>query len=321
MIRSALFRSMAPALLLTAACGSAPTRPPGLEDPIGAGLPSPSFAISSPDEAAARAILAEYSDRFKEGYPLQAGDKLRFVVLGNAEISVTAYVPAEGSMHFPHVGRIDVAGRTLEEVRAELARRLADGYLVNPDVSIFVEEYAKRLVHVLGAIHQQHSYEIPGGRTVTLLQSIALAYGFRPEAEKRSVLITRAKNAAGTEHIMIPVDVVALTRTGKGEDPLLIPGDVVVVPEREKIYVHGQVNRPSAYPISADYPTTLTQAISMAGGFNRIAAESSVQLTRRHANGTRATYAIDVTRIMEGHSEDDVQLQPGDVIFVPESFF
>ncbi len=320
-MKTSLLVLLAAAALPLIACSSVGERPPTQEDSLGAGMLSPVIGQEVPDEAAVQAMLAEYARRFSEGYPIYPGDKLRFVVVGNADLSISAVVPVEGFLNFPHIGKVALVGRTLESVRADLVKRLGDGYLVNPDISVFVEEYAKKSVSVLGAVAQPRDYELPAGRRVTLMQVISMAYGFKPEAEKRMVLIFRTKQIGSAERITIPVDIVALTRTGKGVDPIILPDDVVFIPEREKIYVLGQVYHPANFVIEADYPTTVSQAIAMAGGFTRLAQESGVRINRRQKDGKRVSYVVDVARIINGHPEEDVPLQPGDVIFVPESFF
>ncbi|MBI2932603.1 MAG: SLBB domain-containing protein [Planctomycetes bacterium] len=306
-------------LLIGAGCSSSGNLPI-LKDPIGAGLPSPDLGSLVSDEETARAILKEHDQRLREGYPLHPGDKVRFQVVGQPELSFSAYVPMEGFLHYPHAGSLILKGRTAEGVRRDIIERLA-GYLNNPEVTVFVEEYAVKNIYVLGAVNQAREYELPRGQQITLLQGVALGQGFKPEAEKRSVLLIRSKQIGGAEKITIPVDVVALTRTGRGIDPILLPGDTIYVPERDRVYVLGQVHRPGNYVATADYPTTISQAISMAGGFTRIAHESGVRLMRRGAGDQRESYVINVARILDGHPEEDVPLQPGDVVFVPDSFF
>jgi len=307
--------------LLAAGCSSGGPPAPRDRDPLGAGFPSGAADAIVQDEAAVAAILAEHAKRFSEGYPLYPGDKIKFLVVGNAELSFSAHVPLEGFINFPHIGRLQLVGRTGETVRAELNRRLGDGYLVKPDASVLIEEYSKKYVYVMGAVVQPKDFELPGGRLVSLLQVISQAYGFRADAEQRAVLVFRRKDIGGTERVALAIDIVALTRTGRGADPMLVPDDIVFVPTREKIYVFGQVRAASEFLIPADQPTTITKAISMAGGFTRIAKESGVRLNRRGRDGKVVSYVVNVARILDGHPEEDVPLQPGDVIFVPESFF
>jgi polysaccharide export outer membrane protein len=123
-----------------------------------------------------------------------------------------------------------------------------------------------------------------------------------------------------SERIALPLNVAAL-QEGQGKDPVLMPEDIVLVPSRERVYVLGQVARPGAFVTEADHGLTASQAISLAGGFTAVANDSSVRLLRRDSKGVRRTYVLNLTRVVEGRAEEDVPLQPGDLLFVPESLF
>ncbi|MBA3687191.1 MAG: SLBB domain-containing protein, partial [Planctomycetes bacterium] len=101
-------------------------------------------------------------------------------------------------------------------------------------------------------------------------------------------------------------------------DIALKPGDIVVVPRLDKIYVLGQVERPGALDLPAQKSLTVSKAISMAGGFGRFAKQGKVALIR---DGNKVA-EIDVKKLLSGDKPDgDPVLQPGDTVFVPESRF
>ncbi len=310
------------ALLALAACNDVAGRAPDPKDfdPAGAGGRPPLESDAPPDDPKVQELLAQYARRFKEGTPLYPGDELRFNVLGQPDLSFEARVPSEGEISFPLVGKIRLVGRTLEEVRKELAEKLEADYLVNPDVTIFVRQYSRKTVYVLGAVGKPQDYEVPSGRFVTLLQAVSQAGGFLEEAAKHGVTIFRAKEIGSSERITIPVNVAGV-QEGRDRDPLILPDDIIFVPAREKVYVLGQVSKPGAYVVDADHGLLASQAVSLAGGFTRIARASNVRLIRRHRDGSRKTYILDLGRVVAGHADEDVPLQPGDVIFIPESLF
>jgi polysaccharide export outer membrane protein len=244
---------------------------------------------------------------------LRSGDELRFTVLGEPGLSFEAKVPADGALAYPLIGRVTLAGRTPEDVRIEIKDRLDQEYFVSADVSVLVKEYSRRFVHVVGAVAKPVVCEVPGGRTVTLLQVITQAGGFSEDAAKHSLVIYRSGTA-------IPFNAVPLEE-GRGRDPVLAPDDIVLVPSREKVYVLGQVGRPGAYVADASRGLTACQAIALAGGVTRIANDANVRLLRRDKAGVRQTYVLDLSRVVNGKAEKDEPLQPGDILFVPESVF
>ncbi len=308
-------------LLVAVSCGGLAGSPPskGDFDPSAAGVRSKDEVLPV-DDAVSREILEKYAKRFSAGYPVFPGDELRFAVLGQDNLSFEVRVPADGAIHYPLIGKVALAGRTLEEIRRDVGERLEKDYLVSAHVSVQVREYSRKRVYVLGAVARPMEYEVPSAKFVTLLQTIAQAGGFTPDAAKHGVIIYRPKEIGSPDRIAIAVSA-ARVQEGRDRDPVILPDDIVFVPSRESVYVLGQVARPGAFVAGADHGLTASQAISLAGGVTRIANESNIRLIRRLANGTRKTFVLDLARVVGGHPDEDVPLQPGDVLFVPESFF
>ena len=89
----------------------------------------------------------------------------------------------------------------------------------------------------------------------------------------------------------------------------------------KKVFVMGFVNKPGEYELFKDRPTTVLEAITMAGGFKQGAAQNGTRIIRME-QGTETTIPIKVTDITEkGDKEKDISIKPGDIIVVPESFF
>ena len=307
------------ALVFTVSCGGLSGQPPSPRDydPTAAGAPS-ELETTPADAAAARELLDTYAKRFSAGYPVFPGDELRFAVLGQGDLSFDVRVPADGAIDYPLIGRVVLAGRPLEEIRRDIIGRLEKDYLKSAHVSVQVREYSRKRVHVLGAVAHPLEYEVPGAKFVTLMQVIAQAGGFAPDAAKHGVIIYRPKEVGSPERVAIAVGPVG---TQDSRDPIVLPDDIIFVPSRESVYVLGHVTRPGAFVIGADHGLTACQAVSLAGGCTRIANESNVRLIRRMGDGSRKTFVVDLARVVAGHPEEDVPLQPGDVLYVPESFF
>jgi len=297
--------------------GNAPT--PSDFDPAAAGVASSEEPAPARD-AASEELLARQAKRLTAGYPVFAGDELRFDVMGQADLSFAIRVPADGAIHYPLIGRVALAGRTLEEIRAEVRERLEKDYLVAAQVTVQVREYSKKRVYVLGAVAHPMEYEAPSAKFTTLLQMISQAGGFAADAAKHGVIIYRPREIGSPDRVAISVSALRV-QEGRDRDPVVLPDDIVFVPSRENVYVLGQVARPGSFVVGADHGLTASQAVSLAGGFTRIADESSVRLIRRSTDGSKKSFVIDLARVVGGHPGEDVPLQPGDVLFVPESFF
>ena len=87
------------------------------------------------------------------------------------------------------------------------------------------------------------------------------------------------------------------------------------------LYVLGQVKKPAAIEIPPEKPLTVLEAITSVGGFTEIAATGKVRVLRVE-NGVQRALDVDVTQITkQGNKSLDIALQPGDVVFVPQSMF
>jgi protein involved in polysaccharide export with SLBB domain len=167
---------------------------------------------------------------YVEDTTLGAQDVFEVRVFRHDNMSGTYAVSEEGTINFPEIGLVEVRGRTPAEVEQEIQRRLADGYLVNPTVSILVKEYKSKTISVLGQVRKPTT--IPYAAGMSIVDAISQAGGFTPMAQKNGVKVTRlgAKNAAAkTESFTVPVESIA---KGSAKAFFLRPGDTIFVPER-----------------------------------------------------------------------------------------
>jgi len=89
----------------------------------------------------------------------------------------------------------------------------------------------------------------------------------------------------------------------------------------KKVFVMGFVNKPGEYELFKDRPTTVMEAIAMAGGFKEGAAQNGTKVLRVD-NGKELTISVKITDITKkGEKEKDIPVKPGDIVVVPESFF
>ncbi|MCD9032833.1 polysaccharide export protein [Luteimonas sp. Y-2-2-4F] len=202
--------SLATTLLLAlalAACGGAPKR--GYLD--GASLPAP-------DTTTASGAYEGGTD-----YRIGAQDLLEISVFGVDELNRTARVNSNGQISLPLVGGIMAGGRTIPELEQELAARYADGFLQNPQVSVFVKEFTSQRVTLEGAVKKPGIYPLTG-RT-SLLQAIAMAEGLEELADLQGVVLFRQVNG---QRMAAAFDMVAV-RNGTAPDPQVYGDDIIVV--------------------------------------------------------------------------------------------
>lgn len=247
-------------------------------------------------------------------YRTQAGDLLRIRVFDHEDLALEVRIPATGGFDFPLIGSITTGqGRTLSELGDEIRTRLQDGYLRRAEVNILVLEFAPRIVSVVGAVKQPQAIHIHPYEHLTAVQAVGKAGGIADPGAGAAVLVLRLVGDAGHWQ---PLPVPAEAFTGGKGDVVLQPGDQVVVPRVDKVYVMGEVGRPGAVENPSDgSPLTLSKAIALSGGFARFAKQSAVSIYR----GGKRHQTIDLMRALAAGGDGDPLLEPGDTVFVPAS--
>ena len=107
-------------------------------------------------------------------------------------------------------------------------------------------------------------------------------------------------------------------------DYLVNPRVNVVVEEyqKRKVFVLGAVEKPGDIELPLNKPTTVLEAITMAGGFSKVADQNGTRVIRKSSDGKENSIRVKISDITKkGQKDKDIALQPNDVIFVPESFF
>ncbi|MDP3898217.1 MAG: polysaccharide biosynthesis/export family protein [Mesorhizobium sp.] len=148
-------------------------------------------------------------------YRLDAADRVRITVFEQDALTNTYSVDQSGYIAFPLVGAIAARGRSAQQLEADIAAKLRNGFLRDPDVSVEIDRY--RPIFVMGEVGSagQYSY-VPG---MTVQKAIAAAGGFTARGNQTTVDITRSVNGK------------VMTGRVVTSDPL-IPGDTVYVRER-----------------------------------------------------------------------------------------
>lgn len=162
-----------------------------------------------------------------EDATLGTGDVFEVRVYGDADLSSRYRVAPDGTIDFPLVGRLMVRGLEPSQVDDLITTRLREGdFLVNPQVSVFVEEYNSRRVTVLGAVESAGTFAITPGMTV--IEAISSAGGFSALANRDGTSVTR-RTGNRLQRIAVPVDAIM---DGRAADIPVRAGDIVRVPER-----------------------------------------------------------------------------------------
>ncbi|MBI4874079.1 MAG: polysaccharide biosynthesis/export family protein [Acidobacteria bacterium] len=236
-------------------------------------------------------------------------------------------IDGAGNIELPYAGKLRAAGRSAEQLAAEIATRLKS--IVNdPSVTVEVTEYGSQPVSVLGAVGKPGVYQLRGRKG--LFEVLSLAEGLRPDAG-HSIKISRRKEwgpiplatAAGDpsgEYSVAEVSVKSVLEGKNPQDNILIrPQDVLSVPRAEMVYVVGSVRRAGGFTLGDRETVSVLQAVAMAEGLERTAAPQKARILRRNGEGSRRIeIPVDVKSLLENKAQDPL-LEPDDILFVPNS--
>ncbi|MBK9034558.1 MAG: polysaccharide export protein [Myxococcales bacterium] len=143
------------------------------------------------------------------------------------DVSKVYGVSADGSISFPMIGTVMVAGRSPGDVEEELRARLADGYIVNPNVTVQVKEYKSKKVSITGEVRKPGTLTWRPGMTIN--EAVSEANGFTAMAKPNAVVVTRRNDQDGVIKFTVPVERIF---NNKYAQFYMRPGDSVYVPKR-----------------------------------------------------------------------------------------
>lgn len=241
---------------------------------------------------------------------LGPGDLLEVTVYNVPELTSKARVGSNGEIHLPLVDYVHVAGLTAEEAEGLIQKRLSDGgFVKNPHVSLFVDQYASQGASMLGEVARPGVYPVTGQQR--LFDLVSAAGGFTEKAGK-SITVTHRDQP--DKPITVPLSR-NVTDNPESNIPVL-PGDTIIVRKADLVYVVGDVGRPSGFLMN-DARLTVLQAIALAGGTTRTANLGGARIIRKGPEGMTET-SVELKKILQAKAPD-IAMQADDILFVPTS--
>jgi len=245
-------------------------------------------------------------------YVVGAQDVLKVTVFDEPTMSGTYRVDSDGSVQYPMLGRVAVAGLRVRDIEQMIRTKLEDGYIKRAQVAVDVEQFRSRSIFIVGEVRSPGKY--PMAASMSLIEALAAAGSTTPTASTE-VLILRPQSPGATQ-AATPDQVDQTTNVRRinladlqlgrlSENVMLQEGDTIFVPKAEKFFITGQIRNPGAYTFERGL--SVLQAISLAGGLTEKGSNRRIKVIRTE-KGKKVEKGVDL---------DDTVL-PGDTLVIPQ---
>ncbi|WNC71188.1 polysaccharide export protein [Thalassotalea psychrophila] len=265
--------------------------------------------------------ISEYS------YIIGKGDVLSITVWDHPELTIPAgefrsagesgnVVHSDGTLFYPYIGKVKVAGLKVTEVRDLITKRLSR-YIENPQIDVAVAAFRSQRTFVTGEIKQPAVLPITNV-PMTILDALNATGGISPLADWRSVTLTRATQQSASEE---KLDLYALYQKGDmSQNRLLQHNDIIHVPRNDglKVFVMGDVAKAETQRIDRA-GLTLAEALNNTGGMSETTGDASGIFVLRAS--TEKGKLVDVYQLDASNGamlllSTQFELKPLDIVYV-----
>ncbi len=225
-------------------------------------------------------------------YEIGRGDTLKVIVVGQAEMTGTFTVDAEGMVNFPVLGRVKAADHTLPEMEKKLTTLLADGYLKRPLVTVSIGEYGSQKVFVAGEVQRPGQYALKSDRTLLVL--LGDIGPLTQNAGHEVVVVRPAAHSSPAGAASTPGG--AGSAQDDGLFPAARPSESALTPDSDPTGAPAPVPAgPAAAPAPAAIP-----------GLPFVPPGAEI-------------YRVSLLELQSGNPEKNLPLQAGDTVFFPRA--
>ena len=261
-------------------------------------------------------LFADNADNNLAEYKLGPSDVINIKVWDNTDLNRNVSIAQDGTFTFPLIGKVYGGGYTAYEIENVITRKLADGYLVSPQVTISIVAYRSQKVFLFGEVQKPGRYFLK--KKTHFLELISEAGGFTDEVghtavivRKRSSLPRRGSTVRmkGKEPEVTVLDLQEFNRESKYDTFFVKNEDSIYVSKVQRFFVLGEVRKTGEFEWEKDL--TVRQAISFAGGPKDSAALNRTKFIRTNKNGQEEEVKAKMSDFVK----------PDDIVVVAERYF
>ena len=244
-------------------------------------------------------------------YILRPNDTIRLAVYEEPDLSVQVRILKTGQASFPLIGSVEVGGLSVVAAASKIRELYAKDYLVDPKLTLTVDEYATEFISVIGAVKNPGQIPMPVSGRLDLASAMATAGGLAENADANGIQLVRATGTISNLSMS--------SISGASGRIQLAAGDRLIVNQSafvgKSLTVLGQVAKPGPLAFPLNGRLDLVNAIAMAGGLTELANPKKVTISRR-GNVTIVDF-----KAVSQRGDRPFLLQPDDVVTVAERLF
>lgn len=252
--------------------------------------------------------VAANSPHIIEEYKLHPMESIKITIYGEDELSREVTIRPDGKISLPLIQEIQIAGLTIPQLENLLAKQY-NKFIKNPLINVEVTKFHHPSIRIVGEVTSPRLMELEPSDTV--LDALMRSGGATSQGDITKVAIIRNGSIyrnINTEQLL----------WGKNlqENITLEDGDQILVPKRDKtIIVMGKIAKPGSYDyISGE---SVLEAILRAGGITEDADRKTAKIFRKVGDEKEIT--VPLNQLLQGNITNNVSLQPGDMIVIPET--
>jgi len=244
-------------------------------------------------------------------YVLRPSDTIRVAVYEEPDLSVQVRILKTGQASFPLIGSVEVGGMPVSAAAKKIRDLYAKDYLVDPKLTLTVDEYATEFISVIGEVKLPGEKPMPVAGNLDLASAMAAAGGLSETADANSIQLVRASGTTST---------FSMESIGGASGRIkLEAGDRVIVKQSafvgKTVTVIGQVGKPGPLAFPLNGRLDLVNAVAFAGGLTDLANPKKITINRK------GTVTIVDYKEISKRGDRPFLLQPDDVITVAERLF
>ena len=257
-------------------------------------------------------LCAQDADEQDTSYILRPNDIIRLDVYQEPDLSGAVRILKTGHASFPLIDSVKISGLTVNAAARKIRDLYAKDYLVDPKLTLTVQDYATDFISVIGAVRNAGQIPIPVSGNIDLAAAMAIAGGLAETADANGIQLVRESGESTTYSMSSIVN-------GPNGQVDLRAGDRIIVNQSayvgKNVTILGRVARQGPIPFPVNGRLDLITAIAQAGGRTDLAHRSQININRRGR-----TIELDYREISQ-QADQPFLLEPGDIINVPERRF